>query len=267
MFYGQEFMFLVFVFGKVDLLIQGGCFDVIKQGNIFVKDFYENQIFDYVFFNLFFGIDWEVEEVLVCEQVKIEGLWFSYGLFGMFDGQMLFLVYCVLKFSFVGENGQGGCVVVVFNQLLLFNSDNGLNLICQWLFEEDFIDVIIVLLISMFYGIGIVIYVWIFDVNKDVECIGKIQLIDGFNQWELFCKFMGDKWCEVSKDYCVKLLEVYKVFEYVDFMILCVMIFVDFMFCDVFVYKQVWFLMCFSEDVVGVFFGCCDFIEEYVVVM
>lgn len=265
--YGQELMPSAFALGKADLLIQGGRPDAIKKGNTLVEDCYEGQTFDYVLSNPPFGIDWEVEEASVREQAKTEGSRFSHGLPSTSDGQMLFLAHCASKLSPAGKNGQGGRAAVVSNQSPLFNSDNGPNSIRQWLLEEDFIDAIIALPTSMFYGTGIATYVWVLDVNKDSERKGKIQLIDGSGQWDSLRKPMGDKRREVSKDHRAKLLEAYKAFEYADPTISRVMTPEDFMFRDVPVYKQARFATHFSEEAVDVIRDRRDFAEGHEVVM
>lgn len=265
--YGQELMPSAFALGKADLLIQGGRPDAIRKGNTLLEDLYEGQTFDYVLSNPPFGIDWEVEEASVREQSKTEGSRFSHGLPGTSDGQMLFLAHCASKLSPAGKNGQGGRAAVVSNQSPLFNSDNGPNSIRQWLLGEDLIDAIIALPTSMFYGTGIATYIWILDANKDSERKGKIQLIDGSDQWDSLRKPMGDKRREVSKDHRAKLLEAYKAFEYADPTISRVMTPEDFMFRDVPVYKQARFSTRFSEEAVEAVRGRRDFAEGYEAVM
>lgn len=265
--YGQELMPSAFALGKADLLIQGGRPDAIKKGNTLVEDLYDGQTFDYVLSNPPFGIDWGVEEASVREQAKTEGSRFSHGLPGTSDGQMLFLAHCASKLSPAGKNGQGGRAAVVSNQSPLFNSENGPNSIRRWLLVEDLIDAIIALPTSMFYGTGIATYIWILDANKDSKRKGKIQLIDGSDQWDSLRKPMGDKRREVSKDHRAKLLEAYEAFEYADPTISRVMTPEDFMFRDVPVYKQARFATCFSEDAVEAVRGRRDFAEGHEGVM
>ena len=265
--YGQELMPSAFALGKADLLIQGGRPDAIRKGNTLLEDLYEGQTFDYVLSNPPFGIDWEVEEASVREQAKAEGSRFSHGLPGTADGQMLFLAHCASKLSPAGKNGQGGRAAVVSNQSPLFNSDNGPNSIRQWLLEEDLIDAIIALPTSMFYGTGIATYVWILDANKDSERKGKIQLIDGSDQWESLRKPMGDKRREMSKAHRAKLLEAYEAFEYADPTISRVMTPEDFMFRDVPVFKQARFATRFSEEAVDAVRSRRDFAEGHASVM
>ncbi|MEU6061103.1 class I SAM-dependent DNA methyltransferase [Streptomyces sp. NPDC047097] len=265
--YGQELMPSAFALGKADLLIQGGRPDAIKKGNTLVEDLYEGQTFDYVLSNPPFGIDWEVEEESVRKQAKVHGSRFSHGLPSTSDGQMLFLAHCASKLSPATKNGQGGRAAVVSNQSPLFNSDNGPNAIRQWLLEEDLIDTIIALPTSMFYGTGIATYVWILDTNKESERKGKIQLIDGSDQWDSLRKPMGEKRREMGKGHRARLLEAYKAFEYADPAISRVMAREDFMFRDVPVYKQARFATRFSDTAVEALRSRRDFTEDHVAVL
>ena len=214
--YGQELMPSAFALGKADLLIQGGRPDAIKQGNTLVEDLYERQTFDYVLSNPPFGIDWEVEEKSVREQAKTPGSRFSHGLPSISDGQMLFLAHCASKLSPAGKNGQGGRAAVVSNAAPLFNGDKGPTAIREWLLNEDLIDAIIALPPGMFYGTGIPTYVWILDTNKDPEREGKIQLIDGSDQWTLLRRPMGEKRREMGPANRDPVLEAYKAFDHAD---------------------------------------------------
>lgn len=265
--YGQELMASAFALGKADILIQGGRPDAIKHGNTLVKDLYDGQTFDYVLSNPPFGMDWSADEKSVRDQAKTEGSRFGHGLPGTSDGQMLFLAHCASKLSPAGKNGQGGRAAVVSNQSPLFNSDNGPNSIRQWLLEEDLIDAIIALPASMFYGTGIATYVWILDANKGSERKGKIQLIDGSNQWDSLRKPMGEKRRELGKDHRAKLLEAYEAFEYGDPRISRVMTPEDFMFRDVPVYKQARFVTRFSDEAVEAVRSRRDFAEGHEEVM
>ncbi len=236
--YGQELMPSAFALGKADLLIQGGRPDAIKQGNTLVEDLYDGQTFDYVLSNPPFGIDWEVEEKSVREQAKTLRSRFSHGLPSISDGQMLFLAHCASKLTPAGKNGQGGRAAVVSNAAPLFNGDRGPTAIRQWLLDEDLIDAIIALPPSMFYGTGIPTYVWILDTNKEIERQGKIQLIDGSNQWTLLRRPMGEKRREMRASDRNPVLEAYRAFEQADREISRVLTPDDFKFQDVPVYRQ-----------------------------
>lgn len=261
--YGQELMPSAFALGKADLLIQGGRPDAIKKGNTLLEDLYEGQTFDYVLSNPPFGVDWEVEERSVREQVKTFGSRFSHGLPSTSDGQMLFLAHCASKLTPAGKTGQGGRAAVVSNQSPLFNSDNGPNSIRQWLLKADLIDAIIALPTSMFYGTGIATYIWILDSNKNPERKGKIQLIDGSGEWGSLRKPMGDKRREMRKDHRARLLEAYTAFEYADPAISRVMTPKDFMFRDVPVYKQARLSTRVNDAAIETLRGRRDFTEEH----
>ncbi|MEE2034365.1 type I restriction-modification system subunit M [Rhodococcus chondri] len=265
--YGQELMPAAFGLGKADLLIQGGRPDAIKQGNTLVEDLYEGQTFDYVLSNPPFGKDWSADQKSVREQAKTPGSRFSHGLPSTSDGQMLFLAHCASKLSPAEKNGQGGRAAVVSNASPLFNSDKGPNAIRQWLLEEDLIDAMIALPADMFYGTGIPTYVWILDANKDPERKGKIQLIDGSNQWEPMRRPMGDKRREMSKDNRSRLLEAYRLFEHADPTISRVVTPEDLMFRDVPVYKQARLATRFSEKAVDELRSRRDFTDAHVAVL
>lgn len=265
--YGQELMPAAFGLGKADLLIQGGRPDAIEQGNTLVEDLYEGQTFDYVLSNPPFGKDWSADEKEVREQAKVPGSRFSHGLPSTTDGQMLFLAHCASKLSPATKNGQGGRAAVVSNASPLFNSDNGPNAIRQWLLEADLIDAIIGLPTNMFYGTGIASYVWILDTNKDPERKGKIQLIDGSNQWGSLRKPMGDKRREMKTGHRHKLLEAYKAFEYADPAISRVMTPEDFMFRDVPVYKQARLATRFRDEAMDALRSRRDFTDGHVAVL
>ena len=127
---------------------------------------------------------------------------------------------------------------MVSNASPLFTSDKGPNAIRQWLFDEDLIDAIIALPTSMFYGTGIATYVWILDRNKSTERRGKIQLIDGSDQWTLLRRPMGEKRREMREVNRDPVLEAYRAFEQANPEISRVMTPDDFKFRDVPVYKQ-----------------------------
>jgi type I restriction enzyme M protein len=265
--YGQELMPSAFALGKADLLIQGGRPDAIKPGNTLVEDLYVGQTFDYVLSNPPFGIDWEVEEKSVREQAKTPGSRFSHGLPSISDGQMLFLAHCASKLTPAGKGGQGGRAAVVSNAAPLFNSDRGPTEIRQWLLDEDLIDAIIALPPSMFYGTGIPTYVWILDTNKDLERQGKIQLIDGSNEWTLLRRPMGEKRREMRAADRGPVLEAYRAFEQADSKISRVLSPDDFKFQDVPVFKQARLVARFSEDAVDSLGARADFSDEHVAVL
>ncbi|NQW89618.1 N-6 DNA methylase [Curtobacterium sp. VKM Ac-2861] len=265
--YGQELMPSAFALGKADLLIQGGRPDAIKQGNTLVEDLYEGQNFDYVLSNPPFGTDWSADEKSVRDQAKVPVSRFSHGLPSTADGQMLFLAHCASKLSPAGKNGQGGRAAVVSNAAPLFNGDKGPTAIREWLLDEDLIDAIIALPPSMFYGTGIPTYVWILDTNKDPLRKGKIQLIDGSDQWTLLRRPMGEKRREMSTTDRHPVLEAYKAFADADPEISRVMAPDDFRFRDVAVYKQARLSARFSIDAVEALRERKDFEEGHVSVL
>lgn len=265
--YGQELMSSAFALGKADLLIQGGRPDAIKHGNTLVEDLYDGQTFDYVLSNPPFGMDWSADEKSVREQAKIPNSRFGHGLPGTSDGQMLFLAHCASKLSPAGKNGQGGRAAVVSNASPLFAADKGPSAIRQWLLEEDLIDAIISLPADMFYGTGIATYVWILDANKSPERKGKIQLIDGSDQWSQLRRPMGEKRREMPAQRREVLVKAYEAFEFADPAISRVLTREDFMFRDVPVFKQARLATRFSDDAAEALRSRKEFEEGHVAVL
>ena len=131
----------------------------------------------------------------------IEGSRFSHGLPSKSDGQLLFFCHVVGKLTPAGENGAGGRGASVMNGSPLFTGAPGCgpDQISRWLLTEDLVDAIIALPTDMFYGTGIATYFWIVDMNKPAERKGKIQLINGVDQWHAMRKGMGDKRRELTE--------------------------------------------------------------------
>lgn len=177
------------------------------------NDQFVGECFYYCLFNLFFGKKWEKDKIVVeVEYKKGELGWFGLGLLKISDGFMLFLMYLVSKLELL-ING-GGCVVIVLFGLLLFNGGVvfGELEICCWLLEDDLIEVIVVLLMDLFFCINIVIYLWILFNKKFQECKGKVQLINVIDLWILICN-EGNKCCIVSDEQCCQILDIYVVGE------------------------------------------------------
>jgi type I restriction enzyme M protein len=180
---------------------------------------------------------------------------------------MLFLAHCASKLSPAGKDGQGGRAAVVSNAAPLFNSDKGPTAIREWLLHGDLIDAIIALPPSMFYGTGIPTYVWILDTNKESQRVGKIQLIDGSDQWTLMRRPMGEKRREMISADRDPVLEAYKAFDRADPEISRVMTPDDFRFRDVPVYTQARLATCFSDQVVEALRERKDFTDDHVAVL
>lgn len=199
---GQELMDYAYAMGKADLLIQGGAPDAIRHGDTLANDLYADRTFDYVLTNPPFGSDWAVSAKQVKAEAEIEGSRFSHGLPSKSDGQLLFLCHVASKLTPAGENGAGGRGAVVMNGSPLFTGapGSGPDQIRRWLLTEDLVDAIIALPTNMFYGTGIATYIWIVDTNKPAERKGKIQLINGADQWHAMRKGMGDKRRELTEE-------------------------------------------------------------------
>lgn len=88
------------------------------------------------------------------------------------------------------------------NGLLLFIGDVGFgeSEICKYLFENDLVEGIVVLLNDFFYNIGIVIYIWILMNNKVLFYKGKVCLVNVVDFLKKMKKLMGSKCNEIIEE-------------------------------------------------------------------
>lgn len=236
--FGQEYNFEFYVICCFDFLIKDELINNLIYGDILgIKDvknkingfvFYDGYLdkkFYYMLVNLFFGVEWKLEEDFVCEEYEDQGFFgcFGVGLLCINDGLLFFLQYMIFKMYqlfkiFEGKNvgGDGFKIVIVFNGLFLFIGDVGLGEfnICCWIIECDMLDVIVVLFDQMFYNMGIYIYVWIVINKKFVYCQGQVQLIDGICYFKKMDKSLGNKCNEFLEEYIRELVCLYVEYDY-----------------------------------------------------
>lgn len=201
-----------------------------------------NEKFDYCLVNFFFGVKWEKVQKDIQVEYFNEGYGgcFGLGLLWVGDGFLLFLMYLLFKCKLVGVNSNGICIGIVLFGSLLFNGGVGFgeSEICCWILENDWFEVIVVLLNDLFYNIGIGIYIWVLSNNKVVECKNLVQLIDVIDMYLLMQKLLGSK-CKCLFDeqidgiVCIQVVMidngVSKLFKIMDFGYCCIM--VEWLFC------------------------------------
>lgn len=181
----------------------------MKYGFIFFSDVFLFQEFDFMFFNFFYGKSWKIDLECLGGKGDIKDLWFViwYGdevdykmIICFLDGQLMFLVNKLVKMKY--NICLGSCIVEVYNGLFFFIGDvgQGESNICCWIIENDWLEIIIVLLENIFYNIGIVIYIWLLSNCKNEECWGKVQFIDGMEWYVFLCCNFGKKNCEFFEE-------------------------------------------------------------------
>ena len=202
--FGQEFNPETFAIAKADMLIKGGDAENMKFGDTLSADQFENYKFDYIISNPPFGIDWKKEQAAVTKEAKLgfDGR-FGPGLPSISDGQMLFLLNGVKKLKETGR------MAIIQNGSSLFTGDagSGPSEIRKYLIENDRVDTIIQLPNDLFYNTGITTYIWVItgEKAKEVNRIGKIQLIDASKCFKRRRKSIGSKRAELD-DECISLI-------------------------------------------------------------
>ncbi len=156
--FGQELNPESYAICKADMLIKGQDVSNIKLGNTLSGDqLYGNQ-FDYMLSNPPFGVDWK----------KIEG--------DINDEHSL--------------KGYGGRIGIILNGSPLFTGESEIR---HYILEADLLEAIVALPTDMFYNTGIATYVWVLSNEKNDECRGKVQLINGVNLYSKMRKSLGSK--------------------------------------------------------------------------
>ena len=265
--HGQELMDYAYGMGKADLVMQGNRPDSIRQGDTLVNDRFEGQTFDYILTNPPYGSDWSAVYNEVSREAAKDGSRFSHGLPAKSDGQMLFLSHVVSKLAPARGELDGGRAGIVLNGSPLFTGapESGPDRIRAWLLTEDLVDAIIALPTSMFYGTGIATYIWVLDTNKEPRRRGKIQLINGANQWSPMRKGMGYKRRELAPDDRSMITAEYTAFT--ESSISKIVTADQLGFKDVPVYRQERFITVFSDKAVEQVRSHTSFVDAHIEVM
>lgn len=214
--FGQEMNEQTYAIAKSDILMKGEDAENIKHGNTITKDKLKGKTFNYMLANPPFGDKWSNIEDFVRDEAAlgINGR-FSAGLPDVNDGSLLFLQHMISKM-----NPDGSIIGIVFNGSPLFNGDagGGWSNIRGWLLDNpnDYLDAIVALPNDLFYGTGIVTYIWILNNKKAENRKGKVQLINAIYQNPKFTKkikSLGKKQYEISDDGSKLITALYKAYK------------------------------------------------------
>ena len=129
------------------------------------------------------------------------------------DGQMLFLANMASKMNH--ESPLGSRVAEVHNGSSLFTGDagQGESNIRRWIIENDWLEAIVALPLSMFYNTGIATYIWALTNRKPEHRKGKVQLIDATKWFTPLRRNLGQKNCELSPEDRARILDAFMDFE------------------------------------------------------
>lgn len=129
------------------------------------------------------------------------------------DGQMLFLANMASKMDH--KTPLGSRIAEVHNGSSLFTGDagQGESNIRRWIIENDWLEAIVALPLSMFYNTGIATYIWVLTNRKPAHRMGKVQLIDATQWFKPLRKNLGKKNCELSEDDIRRICDTYLKFQ------------------------------------------------------
>jgi type I restriction enzyme M protein len=129
------------------------------------------------------------------------------------DGQMLFLANLLSKMKH--KTPLGSRIAEVHNGSSLFTGDagSGESNIRRWIIENDWLEAIVALPLSMFYNTGIATYVWVLTNRKPSHRCGKVQLIDATGWFKPLRKNLGKKNCELADTDIDRIVEAFVKFE------------------------------------------------------
>lgn len=212
--FGQELKEQTYAICKSDILIKGENADNIKQGNTISNDKLPGKQFQYMLTNPPFGEDWKkIAEYVEAEETRGKNGRFEAGTPDKSDGSLLFLQHMMSKME-----PSGSVIGIVFNGSPLFNGDagSGPSNIRKWIIENDRLDAIIALPKDLFFGTGIVTYIWIVTNKKLPARAGKVQLINASSFYKPLDRSLGKKMVEISDEQIKQITKLYTDFKKVD---------------------------------------------------
>lgn len=204
-----------------EMLIRGQNAENIRLQDTMKADCFKGTKMRFVLENPPFGQPWGGkdapegdEEAVKAEVLKGDKGRFPAGAPGSGDMQLLFIQSAIDKMDdFCGR------AAIIENGSPLFSggTSSGESQIRRWLLENDYIEAIIQLPVSMFYNTGIATYIWVLSKNKREERIGKVQLIDASSFCHPLRKSLGNKRFEITPEDRVKITKLYADFKRNEF--------------------------------------------------
>ncbi len=126
---------------------------------------------------------------------------------------MLFLVNLLSKMK--RSTPLGSRIAEVHNGSSLFTGDagQGESNIRRWIIENDWLEAIVALPLSLFYNTGIATYVWVLSNRKPEHRKGRVQLIDATQWYRPLRKNLGKKNCELAGADIQRICDTFLAFE------------------------------------------------------
>ncbi|WP_345992717.1 N-6 DNA methylase [Chryseobacterium sp. Chry.R1] len=230
--FGKEVNDETYAICKSDMMIKGKNPEYIKVGSTLSTDEFAGTKFDFMLSNPPYGKSWASEQKYIKDGkdvidnrflIKLKNYWGEEEVVDAVprssDGQLLFLMEMVDKMKTVtSKNNIGSRIASVHNGSSLFTGDagGGESNIRRYIIENDLLDVIIQLPNNIFYNTGITTYIWVLSNNKPSQRKGKVQLIDASEMYQKLRKNLGNKNCELTKQYIQEIVKCYLKLEELD---------------------------------------------------
>jgi type I restriction enzyme M protein len=229
--YGQEINAETYAICKADLLLKGDgdAADNIVGGpehSTLANDAFPSREFDFMLSNPPYGKSWKTDLERMGGKAGLKDPRFliehggdaEYSLVTRSsDGQMLFLANMLSKMKHGPGHGRGlgSRIAEVHNGSSLFTGDagHGESNIRRWIIENDWLEAIVALPLSMFYNTGIATYIWLLSNRKPAHRKGKVQLIDATRWFKPLRKNLGKKNCELAAEDIARICDTFLAFE------------------------------------------------------
>ena len=222
--YGQEVNPETYAISKADLILKGEGVeaDNMHYGSTLSADAFPAREFDFMLSNPPYGKSWKSDLERMGGKSAMKDPRFVVDHDGdpehslitrSSDGQMMFLANMLSKMK--QDTLMGSRIAEVHNGSSLFTGDagQGESNIRRWIIENDWLEAIVALPLSMFYNTGIATYIWVLGNRKAEHRQGKVQLIDA-TQWSRpLRKNLGDKNCELSDEDICRVCDAFLAFE------------------------------------------------------
>ena len=225
--YGQEVNPETYAISKADLILKGEGVeaDNVQYGSTLSADAFPAREFDFMLSNPPYGKSWKTDLERMGGKSEITDPRFvvehggdpDYSLITRSsDGQMMFLASMLSKMKAPSEQTPiGSRIAEVHNGSSLFTGDagQGESNIRRWIIENDWLEAIVALPLSMFYNTGIATYIWVLSNRKPEHRRGRVQLIDATQWYRPLRKNLGSKNCELSDEDIRRICGAFLAFE------------------------------------------------------
>ena len=224
--YGQEINDETFAICKADLLLKGeddAGANIVggPQYSTLSNDVFRGMKFNFMLSNPPYGKNWKTDQdSMGGKKITDPRFVISHGgdpeyslVTSVSDGQLMFLANMVSKMN--DDTPLGSRIAEVHNGSSLFTGDagSGASNIRRWIIENDWLEAIVALPLSMFYNTGIATYVWIISNRKPEHRKGYVQLINATEWYLPLRRKLGEKNKELSEADIQRICDTFLDFE------------------------------------------------------